>query len=86
MATTGQDGTLRLWDATNGDLVSSIQTEGGSVFSLAWAPNGTRLVTGQEDGSLRVWEAASGLPLEVLRGHQGIITDLKWSPVDDRLA
>ena len=77
---------MQIWNATDGELISSIATNAGEIFSLAWAPNGVRMITGHGDGSLRIWEVASGKLLETLRGHGGIISDLKWSPVYDRLA
>ena len=86
LATAGEDGTLRIWNAADGELLRSIETNAGAISSLAWAPNGVRIVSGHGDGSLRIWEAATGKLLETLRGHQGIVSDLKWSPVDDRLA
>ena len=67
-------------------LLRTIETNGGAINSLVWAPNSVRIFSGHADGSLRIWEAASGKLLETLRGHQGIVSDLKWSPVDDRLA
>ena len=77
---------IRIWDAASGTLLRSIQTNAGMVSSLAWAPNGVRIVSGDNVGILKIWETGSGKLLETLRGNQGMITDLKWSPTDDRLA
>ncbi len=34
----------------------------GGVGSVAWSPDGTRLLTGDDDGTVRVWDATSGRP------------------------
>src|SRR6266700_6794162 len=50
------------------------------VGSLAWSPDGTRLVSGSADGSARVWQVSSGEPLVSYRGHQGRVYSVAWSP------
>ena len=34
------DGTIRLWDALTGDVVSVLDSEGGPVYAIAFSPDG----------------------------------------------
>jgi Tol biopolymer transport system component len=45
LATTGVDGKLRIWDTTNGQMVSQISAV-GFIYDAAWSPNGTMLAYG----------------------------------------
>ncbi|MGZ4413309.1 MAG: nSTAND1 domain-containing NTPase [Gaiellaceae bacterium] len=47
------------------------------VWSVAFSPDGSRVVTASPDKTARLWDAASGEELQVLRGH----TDTVWSAV-----
>ncbi|MFN8226748.1 MAG: TIR domain-containing protein [Mycobacterium sp.] len=51
------------------------------VASLAFTPDGARLVSGSHDKTLRVWDSATGLPIgEPLTGHQAEVTLVEVSP------
>ena len=38
-------------------------------MSVAFSPDGTRIVTGSEDKTAKVWDARTGTPLLELKGH-----------------
>jgi WD40 repeat protein len=40
-----------------------------SIISVAFSPDGTRVVSGSSDNTLRLWDAASGMHLDTLDGH-----------------
>ena len=52
----------------------------GPALSVAWSPDGARLLSGGDDGTVRLWEAASGRELAVLEGHKGQVWSVGWSP------
>jgi WD40 repeat protein len=49
------DGTARLWDATTGLEQFALTGHTGSVTSLAFSPDGTRLTTGSRDGTVQIY-------------------------------
>ncbi len=63
IATASADGDLRLWDANTGRPLRRIRDAGGTptarTTSVAFSPDGARLVSGHES-SARVWDARTG--------------------------
>jgi WD40 repeat protein len=53
---------------------------GPGAQSVAWSPDGTRLLTGGQDNLGHVWEWATQRELGVLRGHEGWLEQVAWSP------
>ena len=51
-----------------------------AVSSVAFSPDGSRLLTAGRDHDVRLWDVASGTSLRVLRGHFGSVNDARFSP------
>jgi WD40 repeat protein len=78
VVTASEDGTVRLWhvevpaDAYALRLHGGHGEEGttipGPVHSVAFSPDGSRLVTTGDESAARVWDAATGQPVAVLQG------------------
>jgi WD40 repeat protein len=80
--------------AIAGGRVVTLHREGGGdtelghpdkVTSVAFSPDGTRIVTGGRRGRARIW-SEKGKPLTVLRGHKDEITDVAFSADGSRVA
>jgi RNA polymerase sigma factor (sigma-70 family) len=54
---------VRLWDVRTGDELHTLKGHDNGVRSVAFSPDGKRLVSGSHDSTVRVWEAASGKEL-----------------------
>ena len=52
----------------------------GGVWACAFAPDGTRMLSGSEDGTLRLWDVASGAALLTLTGHEGDVWACAFAP------
>ena len=73
----------------DGELVRLERSDGSStdleghrlvVSSVAFSPDGDRLVTAGRDHDVILWDVESGQPLRVLRGHFGSVADARFSP------
>ena len=52
----------------------------GGVLSVAFQPDGTRIVTGSLDQTAKVWDARTGTPLLELKGHTGGCWSVAFQP------
>ena len=56
----------------------------GSISSVAWSPDGARILTGSRDGAVRVWDARTGeTTLELT--HERDAYAVAWSPDGARI-
>lgn len=49
------------------------------VLSVAFSPDGRRILTGSSDGTARLWDAASGDELLTLEGHEPGVSFVAFS-------
>jgi hypothetical protein len=54
-----------VWDAVSGAELATLTGHNGSVGSVGWSPDGTRLATASQDETVRVWDAVSFLDGDV---------------------
>jgi WD40 repeat protein/DNA-binding SARP family transcriptional activator len=89
LATTGDDGTVKIWDPATGEELRSFtgpQGDEGAVWGPSFSPDGSLLAASWSDeGFVRVWELATGRTVREigpLEGPQGT----SFSPDGTRLA
>lgn len=57
-----------------------IATHTDHIHTIAWSPDGKRLVSGSSDETARVWDAETGEWVWTLAGHTQPIETVAWSP------
>jgi len=64
---TAMDRTIEVWDAQTGARVMTLRGHDAEIWSVAFSPNGKRIVSGSKDRTVRIWDAASGTQLLTVR-------------------
>jgi WD40 repeat protein len=78
------DGTVKLWEAASGRLLTTLEGHTGLVYGVALAADGHLVASGGVDGTVKLWEAAGGRLLATLEGHTGLVYDVALA-ADGRL-
>lgn len=64
-----------------GAVCEPLQGHSDQVLSVAYSPDGRKIVSGSADHSIRVWDAGTGKAVcKSLEGHSGIIWSVAYSP------
>ncbi|MCH8042597.1 MAG: hypothetical protein IID44_02660 [Planctomycetes bacterium] len=85
LATGGQDGTVRLWDARSGQLQRVLPAHRGRVRAIAFSPDGSLLASAGSDGGLRFWHVATGQSSVVTNFRKGAVNSLAFMPDGKRI-
>ncbi|MBA2392743.1 MAG: protein kinase [Ktedonobacteraceae bacterium] len=57
-----------------------------TATTVAWSPDGKRIVSGSGDKTVQVWDAADGSHSYTYRGHFSYVYAVAWSPDGKRIA
>jgi WD40 repeat protein len=79
------DNAIRLWDLGTGELLPVMTGHKNRVSSVAFSPDGSRIVSSSQDQTVRVWDAASRRPVAVLHGHTSHVCRAIFSPDGKRV-
>jgi WD40 repeat protein len=69
IATTGNDGTVRVWDPCNGKLMHILRHTEEWIRAIAFAPDGKLLASSGFDNTVRLWDVDTGRQIHRLVGH-----------------
>lgn len=87
IATASADGTAKIWDASTGKDLLTVQRLGsGIIWSAVFSPDGKLLATGGQDRITHIWDATTGQKVLDLVGHTADIFHIEFSPDGSRLA
>ncbi|QRV82834.1 Vegetative incompatibility protein HET-E-1 [Ceratobasidium sp. AG-Ba] len=88
IASGSDDGTVRIWDADTGRMVGEpLEGYTDEVKSVAFSPDGRRVVSGSGDRAVRVWDVESGKATgDPFVGHTLRVYSVAYSPDGRRIA
>src|SRR5262249_8665581 len=80
---------LRGWEhdylATRFNKVPTFRGHTDWVHSVAFSPDGKRIVSGSFDNTVKVWDADKGTKTFSLKGHSGPVESVAFSPDGKRI-
>jgi WD40 repeat protein len=83
---------IRFYDFESGKLVALLKGHTGVIRSLAFSPDGTKLISGSGDNTAIIWDARMGSGVQApepkllhrLEGHKGDVWAVAFSPDGSR--
>ena len=69
LASGSEDQTIKLWNGSTGELLSTLAGHRGRVNTLAWSPDGKVLASGSEDQTIKLWNGSTGGLVSTLPAH-----------------
>jgi WD40 repeat protein len=61
-------------------LVRTLSGHSDWVYSVAYSPDGRRLVSGAHDNTIKIWDAETGALIRTFSGHNGWVLSVAYSP------
>lgn len=83
---TPHSGEVILLDALSGQELLTLKGHTNVVVSVAFSPDGKRLVAASMDGTVKVWDVRAGQELLSFKGHISQVTSVAFSSDGQRLA
>src|SRR5262249_51903167 len=92
LATGHLDGTVHLWDLKTGKPIRKLEGSQHRIWSLAFSPDGTRLVAGAGKwdetvpGEIRVWDTSTWKTVHEFAAHDDLVFAVAVSPDNKAIA
>src|SRR6185295_1164749 len=77
--------TLKVWDSATSLLAHTINTQTESVSSVAFSPDGSRLLSGSREKTVKLWDIQSERLIQTMAVASDWITSVAPSPDGTRL-
>jgi WD40 repeat protein len=92
LASGSAEKTVRLWNVNDGTLIQTLSGHTGTVWSLAFRPDGMNLAsggggqaTGSDDSFIRIWDTKSGALINTYNANTILVWSLEYDNSGNRL-
>src|SRR5262249_19675370 len=68
------------WDINTEKVIQRFVGHTEDVWTSAYSPDGTQVLTGSSDGTVRLWDIATGKEIRRYQGHTGGVAGVAFSP------
>ena len=75
-----RDNKIWVWNTESGNRLCCLRGHTSTIESIAFSPDGKRIVSGSFDKTVRVWDVENGAQLTCLRGHEGRVGTVAFLP------
>jgi WD40 repeat protein len=86
IASGSYDHTIKIWDASTGRVVHTLNGHTDWVRSVAFSPDGSHIASGSWDNTIKIWDASTGAVVRTLRGHASEVISVAYSPDGSHIA
>jgi len=86
LASASWDSTVKIWDASSGECLQTLEGHRDEVNSVAFSHDSARLASASRDRTVKIWDVSSGECLQTLEGHRGEVSSVAFSHNSARLA
>ncbi|GCE18291.1 serine/threonine-protein kinase [Dictyobacter kobayashii] len=86
LASASYDKTVQIWDAANGNHLTTYKGHTGRVNGVCWSPDSQMVASASDDHTVRLWTPLTGKTEYVFGQHSGGVNAISWSPDGQWLA
>ncbi|MBA3395351.1 MAG: protein kinase [Deltaproteobacteria bacterium] len=79
LVTTSELGTIKLWNATNGRFVRSVEGHAKQVWDAAFSPDGSMIASAGHDGAIKLWDVRTGQLLYTLDQQPTLVASVAFN-------
>lgn len=86
IVTVDNDKFPKVWDATSGKLLHTLEGHGSEVYGVQFSPDGRALITLSVTGTMKLWDVETGALRRTLDDGKHKFIGATWSPRSDSIA
>jgi WD40 repeat protein len=86
LASASYDETVKIWDASSGACLQTLEGHSDLVNSVAFSHDSARLASASFDQTIKIWDTSSSACLQTLEGHSKEVNSVAFSHDSARLA